>query len=134
MDALDKAGELAEGTRKDLLLNEVVLIVPLDNAKGIKSFDDIVTSNVTHIALGEPKGVPVGQYSEEVFKSMHIMDQAAGKAVYASDVRQVLAWVESGEADCGSFMRRMRRYRIRSKSWRRHQRDRISQSSILWQS
>jgi molybdate transport system substrate-binding protein len=101
MDALDKAGELAEGTRKDLLLNEVVLIVPLDNAKGIKSFDDIVTSNVTHIALGEPKGVPVGQYSEEVFKSMHIMDQAAGKAVYASDVRQVLAWVESGEADCG---------------------------------
>lgn len=29
------------------------------------------------------------------------MDAVKAKAVYGSDVRKVLAWVESGEADCG---------------------------------
>lgn len=101
MDALDKAGELADGTRKDLLFNEVVLIVPKDSVKDIHSFADIKTEKVSHIALGEPKGVPVGQYAEEIFQAMNMLDQAKAKAAYASDVRQVLAWVESGEADCG---------------------------------
>lgn len=32
---------------------------------------------------------------------MKILDQVKAKAVYGSDVRQVLAWVENGEADCG---------------------------------
>lgn len=101
MDALDKAGSLEPGTRRDLLVNEVVLIVPKDSTKNITSFDDILSSKVTHIALGEPKGVPVGQYAEEVFNSMGILSGVKNIAVYASDVRQVLAWTESGEADCG---------------------------------
>ena len=41
MNALDEKGELAEGTRKDLLRNEVVLIVPADSDKDIKSYDDV---------------------------------------------------------------------------------------------
>ena len=94
MNALEEAGELAEGTR-----NEVVLIVPADSDKDIKSFDDVLT--VEKIALGEPKGVPVGQYSEEIFNAMGILDAVKAKAVYGSDVRQVLAWTEAGEVDCG---------------------------------
>jgi len=101
MDALERAGELLPGTRKNLLLNEVVLVVPKGSAKNITSFADAASDKVQYIALGEPKGVPVGQYSEEVFKSMQILDPVKSKAVYGSDVRQVLAWVESGEADCG---------------------------------
>lgn len=101
MNALEKDGLLAEGTRKDLLLNEVVLIVPADGGKAISDFQQLTAADIQHIALGEPKGVPVGQYSEEVFTKLGILDAVKAKAVYGSDVRQVLSWVESGEADCG---------------------------------
>lgn len=101
MDALGKKGLLKEGARKDLLQNEVVLIVPKDSDKDITSFDQLTSDKLQHIALGEPKGVPVGQYSEEILTKLGILDAVKAKAVYGSDVRQVLAWVASGEADAG---------------------------------
>ena len=101
MDALESSGNLADGTRRNLLENKVVLIVPNDSAKNITGFEDLTRADIEHIALGEPKGVPVGQYSEEIFSSLGILDAVKAKAVYGSDVRQVLAWTESGEADCG---------------------------------
>ena len=101
MNALEEKGELADGTRKNLLENAVVLIVPNDSTKDITSYQDVATDKVEKIALGEPKGVPVGQYSEEIFTNLNILDAVKAKAVYGSDVRQVLAWTESGEVDCG---------------------------------
>ena len=101
MDALEKSGNLAESTRTNLLVNEVVLIVPSDSKKGLKDFNDLTRDEIQHIALGEPKGVPVGQYSEEILTKLNILDAVKAKAVYGSDVRQVLSWVEAGEADCG---------------------------------
>ena len=101
MDALAKDGLLADGTRRDLLANEVVLIVPRDSDMKLTDFNQLTGTAIQHIALGEPKGVPVGQYSEEVFTKMGILDQVRAKAVYGSDVRQVLSWVETGDADCG---------------------------------
>ena len=101
MDALESSGSLAEGTRRNLLENKVVLIVPNDSDKNLTGFEDLTRADIEHIALGEPKGVPVGQYSEEIFNSLGILDAVKAKAVYGSDVRQVLAWTESGEADCG---------------------------------
>lgn len=101
MNDLEKKDLLLKDTRKDLLENKVVVIVPKDSKLELASMEDIVSDKVHTIALGEPKGVPVGQYSEEIFTSLHILAQAKAKAVYASDVRQVLNWVEVGEVDCG---------------------------------
>lgn len=101
MDALDKGGNLLLGTRKDLLENEVVLIVPKEGGKDLTSFEDLTKPDVQHVALGEPKGVPVGQYSEEILTKLGILDAVKAKAVYGSDVRQVLSWVETGDADAG---------------------------------
>ena len=101
MDALEKSGNIAEGTRSDLLINEVVLVVPSDSKLDIKDFNDLTRADIQHIALGEPKGVPVGQYTEEILTKLNILDAVKAKAVYGSDVRQVLSWVETGEADCG---------------------------------
>lgn len=101
MDALEEGGLLLDNTKKELLLNKVVLIVPQDSTLELTSFEDVGTDKVKTIALGEPEGVPVGQYSEEVFTSLGILDTVKTKANYGSDVRQVLTWVESGEVDCG---------------------------------
>ncbi len=99
MTALEEQGLIEESTKKTLLENKVVLIVPEGNPKGITSFEDVTKAE--QIALGEPESVPVGQYSEEIFTSLGILDQVKEKAVYGSDVRAVLAWVETGEVDCG---------------------------------
>ena len=101
MNALDEKKLLADGTRVDLLINDVVLITAKDSKLNLPDFKAVLDPQVAHIALGEPKGVPVGQYSEEVFTKLGILDDVKARAVYGSDVRQVLAWVETGDADCG---------------------------------
>lgn len=99
MNALEEKDLVQKDTRKDLLVNKVVLITAKDKNSEIKNFQDVIKAK--HIALGEPKGVPVGQYSEQIFTKLNMLDDVKGKAVYGSDVRQVLAWVENGEAEVG---------------------------------
>lgn len=101
MNALAEKNLIDKSTRKDLLENKVVLIVPKDSDLALSDFTQLATDKIKKIALGEPKAVPVGQYSEEIFSNLNILDAVKQKAVYASDVRQVLGWVETGEVDCG---------------------------------
>lgn len=101
MKALDEEGLLLADTKKDLLLNKIVLIVPSDSTLGITSFEEVGGDLVKTIALGEPEGVPVGQYAQQVFTNLGILDAVKAKVNYGSDVKQVLTWVESGEVDCG---------------------------------
>lgn len=101
MDALETKGLLLEGTRRDLLRNEVVLIVPKDSTLGISSFQDLTHANVKQVALGEPVTVPAGQYAKEVLTSLGIYDAVNSKAILAKDVRQVLTYVETGNVDAG---------------------------------
>jgi molybdate transport system substrate-binding protein len=101
MDALDAKGLLLEGTRKDFLQNEVVLIVPKDSSSGISSFQDLTRADVKRVALGEPTTVPAGQYAKEVLTNLGIYDVVNSKAVLAKDVRQVLTYVETGNVDAG---------------------------------
>jgi molybdate transport system substrate-binding protein len=101
MNALEEKKLLLQDTRKDLLMNKIVLIVPKDSTLGLSSFDDVSTDKVKTIALGEPEGVPVGQYAEQIFTSLGTLDTVKAKVNYGSDVKQVLSWVETGEVDCG---------------------------------
>ncbi len=100
VDALAKQGLILKDTRKNIVENKVVLIVP-KSTKGITQFADAATDKIKQIALGEPSSVPVGQYSEEIFTALGILDKVKPKAVYAKDVRQVLTYVEMGEVDAG---------------------------------
>ncbi|BEU87510.1 molybdate ABC transporter substrate-binding protein [Selenomonas sp. TAMA-11512] len=100
MNALEEAGELLEGTRKDLLVNEVVLIMPKDGKKTLTGYEDLAKPEIEKVAVGD-KGVPVGQYTEEIFKKLNLTDAVMPKATLASDVRQVLTYVEQGEVDAG---------------------------------
>ena len=100
MDALEKKGLIAAGTRKDLLKNELVLIVPKTKT-GISSFEDLARAEVKTIAIGEPKSVPVGSYAFEVFTKLKLLDAIQKKFVFMLDARQVLSSVEQGNADAG---------------------------------
>lgn len=101
MDALVKKNLIDTSTRKNLLENKVVLITPKNSTLGIKSFNDLASSKVKKIAVGDPKSVPAGQYANQVFSSLKIADKIKSKLNLGTDVRQVLTWVESGNVDCG---------------------------------
>jgi molybdate transport system substrate-binding protein len=53
------------------------------------------------IALGDPAGVPAGQYGRQTLLALHLFDKISTKIVFAKDVRQVLTYVETGNADAG---------------------------------
>lgn len=101
MDALIQKDLINVDTKKNLLLNKVVLITPLDSKAGITSFEDCNTEKVSTLAIGDPASVPAGQYAQEVFNSLKIWDSVQKKANMASDVKEVLSWVETGNIDCG---------------------------------
>ena len=101
MSALKEKGLIINSTKVNLLGNTVVLITKSDSKLAIKSFKDLEKSNIKKVALGEPKTVPVGQYSEEILTSLKILDKVKAKVVYGKDVKEVLSWVESGDADAG---------------------------------
>ena len=51
--------------------------------------------------MGEPRSVPAGQYAEELFRNLGILERLRSKFVYGNSVRSVLGTVESGNADAG---------------------------------
>lgn len=101
MTTLKDAELLDNTTLKDLLGNEVVLIVPKDSTTAITDFSQVVDPSITKIGIGEPTTVPVGKYAIGVFTFYNVMDQITDKLVYAKDVKEVLSWVETGNADAG---------------------------------
>jgi molybdate transport system substrate-binding protein len=99
----EKLDFVLPGTRFDIVSNRVVLIVPKSgSSKGINDFKDVVTEKVALVALGN-SDVPVGQYSEEIYKNLGLWEQlnSQKKISFASNVKEVLAQVEAGAVDCG---------------------------------
>jgi len=100
MDALAAKGLILTDTRRDLLGNQVVLIAPKGSTRP-NSFQDLCDKTIKLIALGDPVSVPAGDYGRQVLQSLHVWTAVQPKLVLAKDVRQVLSYVETGNADAG---------------------------------
>ncbi|MEG1255593.1 molybdate ABC transporter substrate-binding protein [Clostridium sp.] len=98
--ALEEKNLIEEGSKKDIVENELVLIVNNKYKDKITSIEDLEKLE-GHIALGEVGSVPAGQYAEESLNYYKKLDKLQDKIVYAKDVKQVVSYVESGEAVCG---------------------------------
>lgn len=101
MDALDKKDRLEPGTRKNLLSNQLVIIVPADSKLALSSPKDLLKSEVKRIALAEPSSVPVGVYTNQYLSAQGLWDRVKPKIVPVQDVRATLASVESGNVEAG---------------------------------
>ena len=99
MDALVKDGTINKDDVKTLLINDLVLVA----AKGekIDSLDDLKSDSITKIAIGDPESVPAGKYAKEVLDNTKLYDNVKDKLVLAKDVKEVLSWVQKGNADVG---------------------------------
>jgi molybdate transport system substrate-binding protein len=101
MDELTAKGLIVPQSRKNFVLNNLVLIVPTNVVSTITSFIDLAKPEVKTIAVGNRKTVPAGQYTEQLFNKLNLSGQIQSKLIYAEDVRQVLDYVVRGEVDAG---------------------------------
>jgi len=99
MDDLESKGLIADGTRRNLLRNTLVLIAPPDSS--LRDFQGLADPSIRSIALGDPASVPAGEYARQTLWALHLLDKLKAKFVFGSDVRQVLTFVETGNADAG---------------------------------
>ncbi|HEV8721889.1 MAG TPA: molybdate ABC transporter substrate-binding protein [Candidatus Binatia bacterium] len=101
MDLLDKNGRLEPGTRKNLLSNQLVVIVPANSKLSIASPKDLLKPEFKKIALADPAAVPVGVYTSKYLADEGLWDKVKPKIVPVLDVRATLASVESGNVEAG---------------------------------
>jgi molybdate transport system substrate-binding protein len=101
MDRLEKKGFLVPGTRRSLLSNRLVIIVPADAPQIPKSAADLTRPQYKKITLAEPATVPAGIYTREYLQRIGIWDALKEKLVPTENVRGALAAVEGGNVEAG---------------------------------
>lgn len=105
MDYLAKASLIAPGTRRDLLGNDLVLIVPANHPTHVEigpGFDLMALLGPNgRLAVGDPTHVPAGIYAEQALRKLGLWNTVSPHLAAASDVRSALLLVERGEAPAG---------------------------------
>jgi molybdate transport system substrate-binding protein len=101
MDQLEKRGLVVKGTRRSVLSNTLVVVVPTDSPLKIASAADLASSKVRVLALAEPQSVPAGIYAKEYLRGLKLWDKVIDRVVPTENVRAALAAVEQGNADAG---------------------------------
>lgn len=101
MNALVDKHFVENDKQRTLLTNELVAIVPKDRKAAITNENELTSETVKHVAIGIPESVPAGSYTKEALTKAHLWDLLLQKIVQAKDVRQVLQYVETGNADAG---------------------------------
>lgn len=101
MNDLDEKNLITKSTRKNLVENKLVIIVPTASTLNITNYEDLAKDDVQKVSIGETSSVPAGQYAQEVLKKLGIWDKIKDKAVLAKDVRTVLTYVETGNVEAG---------------------------------
>lgn len=105
MDWLAQRQLIVPASRKSLLGNRLVLVVPSSNAATIDikpNFDFMgLLGKDGRWVTGDPTNVPVGRYAQEALTHLGVWTTAQTRLVRAENVRVALTFVERGEAAAG---------------------------------
>ncbi|WP_339209362.1 molybdate ABC transporter substrate-binding protein [Paenibacillus sp. FSL K6-3182] len=101
MKSLVDAKLIAEDSQTNLLSNGLVLVTSKTSKTQLATVNDLLNADVKTIAIGIPESVPAGSYTKEALEQAKLWDSLQPKVVQAKDVRQVLQYVETGNADAG---------------------------------
>jgi molybdate transport system substrate-binding protein len=103
MDALEKAGLVRAGDRREFLSNVLVVVVPSDSAAKIASAKDLAA--LPKLALADPSAVPAGIYARKWLTQEGVWDAIEKRMVPTLDVRAALAAVAGGDIPAGIVYR-----------------------------
>lgn len=79
------------------------IVLAVNRASGIHatSLNDLLSEQITHIAMANPEHAPYGVAAQEALQSAGIWDQVKEKIVYGENVRQTLQYIQTGDASVG---------------------------------
>ncbi len=86
---------------KNILTNQLVLIVPKDSEIKLTSLEEITSKPIHRVSIADPESVPAGIYAKQVLINLDLWNYFASNIVRGADVRQALMFVEQGEAEAG---------------------------------
>lgn len=101
MNDLEAKSLINKASRKNLVENKLVLVVPENSALVLNKFEDITNAKVQKFSMGETATVPAGQYGQQVLQKLGLWEGVKDKVVYAKDVRTVLTYVATGNVEAG---------------------------------
>ncbi len=104
MDRLAGQGLVDQASRRSLLSNQLVIVVP----RGSGSFRepaDLKGQALQHLSLANVDSVPAGRYAKEWLEQAGLWAHVEPKVLPAVDVRAALAQVEFGGAQAGIVYR-----------------------------
>jgi molybdate transport system substrate-binding protein len=105
MNYLTEKGLIVPGSRKDLLSNDLVLVVPASKPVHVTIGPNFDLAGLLgpngRLAVGDPAHVPVGIYAQQALTKLGLWDKIAPKLARTDDVRAGLLLVERGEAPAG---------------------------------
>jgi molybdate transport system substrate-binding protein len=105
MNLVQGRGWILGDTRKSVLSNSLVVIVPSDSERIVRSARNLAGGSIKRIALAEPYTVPAGVYARMYLEAAGYWDQVAPKVVAMDNVRAALLAVEGGNVDAAIVYR-----------------------------
>ena len=107
MKALVDKGFIESMNQSPLLANDLVMVMPINSTIKLTkaTSKELTKDEFKSVALGIPETVPAGTYAKQTLDYLGIYDKLKPKLVQAKDVRQVLTYVETGNADAGFVYR-----------------------------
>ena len=100
MDDLQKKDLILKDTRKSVLSNTLVIVIPFDSNAAVKDPQQLAKSS-WKIALAEPNTVPAGIYAKKYLQNVGLWSKVIDRLIPTENVRAALAAVESGNVDAG---------------------------------
>lgn len=97
MDTLEKDGFVVEGTRKDVVNNQVVVLTRKDSGTSVTGLSTLGKAKSIAMAGGS---VPVGKYTREALVSLEILENTEDNSkITTEQIAQALGDVEISEQD-----------------------------------
>lgn len=100
MDYVDTRGLIDPATRTNLLGNTLVAVLPVGSTHAVAGASDVDGQWVRHLALAG-ENVPAGRYGRAALTDLGALAAVQDRIVSGDNVRTVLGWVATGEADAG---------------------------------
>lgn len=101
MDQLQQRGLIDKKSRRSILSNTLVIIVPSDSNLKIASPKNLADPAIRNVAVAEPQSVPAGIYAKEYLRKLGVWPKITYKIIPTDNVRATLAAVESGNVETG---------------------------------
>ncbi|HUE84907.1 MAG TPA: molybdate ABC transporter substrate-binding protein [Vicinamibacterales bacterium] len=101
MDVVERNGRLVEGTRVNVVGNQLVVIVGTLPDPAAFELDDLGSPRTRRVAMGDPAAVPAGVYGRQWLEAVRLWTLVEPKVVPLPTSPAVVAAVRAGRAEFG---------------------------------